>query len=111
MDENVKGPIMRGLQQRGVDVVTAQDDIPLGTPDAEVLDRATELGCVLFSQDQDLLREAAQRQQSGESFSGVVYAAQNEVSVSQCIEDLELIALAGRPEEFADQVRYLPLRW
>ena len=110
MDENVKGAITRGLQGRGVDVQTAQGDILPGTPDPQVLDRATELGRVLFSQDKDLLREAVRRQRSGEYFNGVIYAAQIEVSVGQCIDDLELLALAGGPEEFINQVRYLPLR-
>jgi hypothetical protein len=34
----------------------------------------TALGRVLFSRDEDLLREAAQRQQRGETFAGVIYA-------------------------------------
>jgi hypothetical protein len=79
-------------------------------PDSELLDRATEQGRVLFTQDEDLLAEAARRQRSGESFGGVVYAHQEKVSIGECIADLELIALAGEPEEFRDRVEYLPLR-
>ena len=108
MDENVHGAITRALQRQGLDVVMAQGDIPPGTPDPRVLDRATELGRVLFSQDDDLLREAAKRQRDGEAFCGVVYAHQS-VAVSRCIEDLALIAQAAEPAEFADAVRYLPL--
>ena len=110
MDENVPGPVIKGLRTRGVDVMTAQGDIPAGTPDPQVLDRATELGRVLFSQDKDLLREAAWRQRNGQPFVGVIFAAQTEVSIGQCVEDLELLAPAGRPEDFANLVRYLPLR-
>ena len=110
MDENVKGPITRGLRRRGIDVMTAQGDIPPGTPDPEVLDRATELGRVLFSQDDDLVREAAKRQRSGESFTGVIYAHQDTVSIGQCVQDLEFLAQAGHPEDFENRVEYLPLR-
>ena len=110
MDENVSGPITRGLRRRGVDVLTAKGDLPEGTPDEVVLDRATALGRVLFSQDKDLLRVASRRQRSGEPFAGVIFAAQAEVSIGQCIEDLELLALAGESEDFAGLVRFLPLR-
>jgi hypothetical protein len=75
MDENVHGAITRGLRRRGVDVQTAQGDVAAGTPDPLVLERATVLGRVLFRQDEDLLREAARRQQSGELFAGVIFAA------------------------------------
>jgi hypothetical protein len=74
-----------------------------------VLNRATELGRVLFSRDTDLIAEATRRQRGGEAFTGVIYARQNVLSVGKCIEDLELLALVGLPEDFANQVQYLPL--
>ena len=109
MDENVHGAITHGLRQRGVDVRTVQGDIPAGTPDDLVLDRAITLARVLSSQDEDLLREAAARQRAGVHFTGVVFAAQGVVSIGRCVEDLALMAFAGRPEEFVDAVSYLPL--
>ena len=69
----------------------------------------TALGRVLFSQDEDLLREAAWRQQADEPFTGVIFAAQADVLIGRCVDDLLLIAQAGEPEEFANAVRYLPL--
>jgi predicted nuclease of predicted toxin-antitoxin system len=86
MDENVHGAITRGLRKRGIDVRTAQGDLPPGTSDPHVLDRATTLGRVLFSQDDDLLREAARRQQTGEPFAGVIFAAQEDVSIGRCVD-------------------------
>jgi len=109
MDENVQGDIVRGLRQRGIDVLTVQEDGRAGSPDPDVLNRAIELGRVLFSCDTDLIAEATRRQRSGEEFTGVVYAHQNVVSVGKCIEDLELLALAGLPKDFTNQVQYLPL--
>jgi uncharacterized protein with PIN domain len=109
MDENVHGAITRGLRQLGIDVWTAQGDLPAGTEDPLVLDRATELGRVLFSQDTDLLREASRRQQSAEPFAGVIYAEQSMVPIGQCIQDLELIARAALPEELVNTVYFLPL--
>ncbi len=109
MDENVHGAITRGLRQRGIDIQTAQGDLPAGTDDPIVLDRARELKCVLFSQDTDLLREASRRQQSGEPFAGVIFAEQSVVPIGRCIEDLELIARAGQPEDLVSAVYFLPL--
>jgi hypothetical protein len=73
------------------------------------LDRSTELGRVLFSQDVDLLREATKRQRENQFFSGVVYAHQLRISVGQCIDNLELIAKIGEPEDFENRVEFLPL--
>jgi uncharacterized protein DUF5615 len=51
MDENVHRAITEGLRLRGVDVLTVQDDGRRRLRDPVVLDRATELGRPLFSQD------------------------------------------------------------
>ena len=108
-DENVKGQIVDGLRRRGVDVLTVVEDGRTGIPDPEVLDRATELRRLLFSQDDDLLREANKRQQSGEDFVGVVFAHQIRVGVGQVIADLEVIAGACDLSDFANRVEHLPL--
>ena len=58
MDVHVPIAITRGLLLRGVDVLTAQIEGTTELPDPELLDRATELQRVLFSQDGDWLAEA-----------------------------------------------------
>jgi len=70
MDVHVPYAITTGLRLRGVDVLTAQEDGARRFLDAILLDRATTLGRVLFSQDEDLLSEAARRQYGGETFAG-----------------------------------------
>ena len=110
MDVHVPRPITRGLRRRGVDVLTAQEDGTARWDDPELLDRAAELGRVLFSQDEDLLIEAARRQRQEIPFGGVIYAPQLVVSIGQFIEELELLAEAGKPEDFLNAVQYLPLR-
>jgi predicted nuclease of predicted toxin-antitoxin system len=79
-------------------------------PDPELLERATALGRILFTQDVDLLREAAERQERGDPFIGVVYTHQCYVKIGQCIRNLELTAYAGEIEAFANRVEYLPLQ-
>jgi predicted nuclease of predicted toxin-antitoxin system len=110
MDVNVRQAVTDGLRLRGVEVLTAQEDGSRELEDDALLDRATELGYVLFTQDEDLLCEAAERQERGETFAGVIYAHQLKVTVGQCVRDLEVLALVGNPEDFVNRVEYLPLR-
>jgi hypothetical protein len=109
MDVHVPAAITRALVLRNVDVLTAQLDGTTRLDDAALLDRATVLGRVLFSQDDDLLAEATKRQRSGQHFGGVIYAHQLSITIGQAVNDLELLAKLGTPEEFVNRVEYLPL--
>lgn len=109
MDEHVHRAVTDGLRLRGVDVLTAQEDGRRGYPDPELLDRASQLGRPLFSQDDDLLVEAQRRQKAGIPFSGVIYAHQLHVTLGDCVRDLELIARLAEPDELKNRVEYLPL--
>ena len=102
--------MVEGLRLRGVDVVRAQEDEADTLLDPALLDRTTELQRVLFTQDDDLLREAKLRQQTGAPFGGVIYAHQLNVTIKECIEDLTLVALASDSEEWLNRVEYLPLK-
>jgi hypothetical protein len=110
MNVHVPDAIIAGLRLREVDVFTAQEGGTERLPDPILLDRTTALGRVLFSQDKDLLREAAKRQQRGMSFAGQIYAHQLKVTIGQCVRDVELLAHTNDPEDFANGGEYLPLR-
>lgn len=109
MDENVHRAITNGLRLRGIDVVIAQEDGRGEVADPLVLDRATELGRPLFSQDEDLLAEARKRQAEGRYFSGVIYAHQLHVTIGDCVRDLELIATIASQSDLENRVEFLPL--
>ena len=91
-------------------MLTAQEDGTTRFEDPELLDRATALGHVLFTRDEDLLAVAAERLRNGQIFASVVFARQLEVSIGRCVADLEIIAKVGTPEEARNQVVYLPLK-
>ena len=55
MDHHVHAAITEGLRRRGVEVITAYEDDTAELDDQRLLERATQLGRVLFSQDKDLL--------------------------------------------------------
>ena len=109
MDVHVPRAITVELRRRDVDVLTAQDDGAARLTDPELLDRSSALERVLFSQDDDLLAEAAQRQTAGIPFAGVVYGHQLLVPIGVCVRDLELIAKLSEPDELRNRVEYLPL--
>jgi len=110
MDVHIPAAITAGLRRRDIDVLTSQEDSTREVDDVTLLRRATTLGRILFSQDQDLLEITSERQRAGQPFAGLVFSAQQGVSIGQCIEDLELLAQCYTEAEIANQVIFLPLR-
>jgi predicted nuclease of predicted toxin-antitoxin system len=109
MDEHIHKSITTGLRQRGINVLTVQEDDLTGSPDQIILDRAAELERVILTQDDDFLALAHHRQTEGIYFSGVIYAHQQNITVGNCIRDLEMIAQVCEPDDFCNFVQYLPL--
>ena len=107
MDVHVPLPITRGLRRRGIDVLTAQDDSKTRLPDPELLDRARELGRIMFSQDEDMIIEAVRRQRAAEPCATVVFARQLDLSLGRCISDLEAVAKAATEADALGQVVFL----
>lgn len=111
MDVHVPAVITRTLMRRDVDVLTAQADGAARLGDAAVLDRAGQLGRVLFTRDDDFLAEATSRQRAGIPFAGVVYAHQLRVTIGQCVQDLEIIGKCCDTADLTNCVEHLPLRF
>ena len=109
MDVHIPAAITEGLRRRNIDVLMSQDDGTREADDDALLQRATELGRLLFSQDQDLLRIASQWQHDGRRFPGLVFSHQQGTSIGQCIEDLELLAQCCTENDVTNQVIFLPL--
>jgi predicted nuclease of predicted toxin-antitoxin system len=110
MDQHIPRAITVGLRLRGIDVITAFEDNASEMNDSELLNRASELGRVLFSQDNDLLAEASKRQKNGTLFQGVIYAHQLGISIGACVNDLEIIVKAAESDELVNAVIFLPLK-
>ena len=110
MDVHVRRAVTTALRLRSIDVLTAQEDGSAEWADAVLLNRATELGRVLVSQDEDLLREGARWLSERKDFSGIIYAHQLRITIGQMVEDLELIARATSQNEWWGRIEYLPLK-
>ena len=112
-DADVHGEIVRGLRRRlpGIDLVRAQDALPLGTPDPDVLAWAAAQNRVLITNDRNtMMGFAYQRVAAGESVPGLI-ATTNEQAIGLAIEDILLIAEYMPEEEIRNQVVvFLPFR-
>ncbi len=109
MDVHVNAAITAGLRRREIDVLTAQEDGTTRFEDTALLDRATELEHVLFSQDDDFLAIARQRQSQGTIFAGLIYGHQLAATVGKYVLDLEVLCTVLEPEDMVNRIEYLPL--
>jgi len=109
MDVHVPLVITETLRRRGVNVLRAQEDKAERMEDSALLDRASALKRVLFTQDDDFLVECAKRQANLIPFFGLIYAHQMKITIGQCVRDLNLIANVYDPSDIENRVEYLPL--
>lgn len=110
-DENFNNDILRGLLRRHphYDVVRVQDVGLTGAPDPEILDWAARENRVLLTHDLATMPDFAYRRiEAGKSTPGII-AVHRKTPFRQVIEDLILVVEYSSPEEWANQVRYLPL--
>jgi len=75
-----------------------------------ILERATSLHRLVFTQDSDFLTIASRWAKGGHDFAGIVFGHQLEVTIGQAISFLELIAVCMEPAEMRNRVEYLPLK-
>ena len=100
--------VTEGLRLRGVEVLTCHEDGTSDLDDAPLLERATELGRVLFSQDADLLVVANEWQESGRDFAGLFYGHQLQLTIGQAVRDLQIAAEILELSEIQNRVEYWP---
>lgn len=77
--------------------------------DPDLLNRATLLGRILVTHDEDFLLESARCQQVGHAFAGIIHVDQPRATIGRMAQDLELVAKVYDPPDVANRVEYLPL--
>src|SRR5260370_31790543 len=93
-DADVHGEIIRGLRRRlpEIDLVRAQDALPEGKPDPEVLAWAAAENRILITNDRDtMIGFAYQRVTAGEPVPGLIVTT-SEQSIGLGIHDILLVA-------------------
>jgi predicted nuclease of predicted toxin-antitoxin system len=92
------------LRDKGIDVITAQDEQAERWPDAQIMDRAIALKRVLVTCDRDFLIEARKRS----TFATVAFVKQYHMQLGRIIANLELMAVALNPGEETNKIFHLP---
>ncbi|ODS32225.1 MAG: hypothetical protein SCARUB_02665 [Candidatus Scalindua rubra] len=101
-DEHVPNSVVKGLQLRGVDVLTTKDARMLGESDEVHIAFAKKEERVIFTQDEDFLRLHAQ----GFEHSGIVYANQR-TPIGEIVRGLMLIYQILEFKEMKNHLEYL----
>lgn len=102
LDEHVPKAVTEGLRRRGVDVITVQELGLQAAEDAWHLERASQDGRVVVTQDADFLRLHA----SGLPHRGLVYAHQ-QTAVSHMLRSLMLLHDVLSPNDMVNHVEFL----
>src|SRR3990172_10203870 len=110
MNVHVPQAITDQLCRRGADVVTAVEDGSADMDDDILLERARELGRLLFTQDIPFKALAEDWQRQGRPFAGLLFGHQPQGTIGQFVRDMELIAKTSELAEWLNTVEYLPFR-
>ncbi len=102
MDEHVSRAVVRGLRQRGLDVLTVMEADMRSASDKSHMERAYVEHRIIFTQDDDFLRMHAM----GIKHAGIVYASQ-QISTGEIIRGLMVIHQILDAEDMEEQVEYL----
>ena len=101
--------IAHQLRQRSVDVVHALEEGTNRLEDDELLDLATQQGRAVFTQDIGFWAMAEDWQRQARSFAGLIFQHQKGTSIGRTVADLEIVAKATEPAEWANWILHLPL--
>jgi Domain of unknown function (DUF5615) len=116
LDEHFRGDIWRAILDHNsrsvdsIDVVRVGDppDLPLATPDSDILAWAESAGRVLISRDRrTMIAELAAHLQAGHSCPGV-FIVRPRCRLADVLDFLIEAARAGDEDQWRDQVTYIP---
>lgn len=103
LDENVPTEVARQLRLSGIDAVSARDAGMLGRDDPNHLRRATEMGRVLCTHDQDFLRLAAE----GAEHAGIAFMPQSRASIGAWVRGLRALHVRYETGQVENRVLFL----
>lgn len=111
-DEDFNRDILRGVLRLvpDLDVLRVQDVGLMTAADPIILAWAAQERRIVLTHDASTMIDAAyQRARDGLPMPGMI-AVRRLAPLAACIADVVLMAQAGLPQDFQDQVRYIPLQ-
>ncbi len=115
-DEHLRGPLWQAVVRHNadaglwLDVVCVGDpsDLPLASSDPAILQWAERENRLIVTEDRHTMPDHLQEHlHAGRHCPGILVLRQ-ETPRQTLVDCLELIAYAGRPEEFRDAVTFVP---
>jgi predicted nuclease of predicted toxin-antitoxin system len=109
---NFNNNILRGLLLRNpnLDIIRVQHVGLAGTDDPDILEWAANQGRILFTHDvQTMVDFAYPRVAAGKPMPDI-FEINRSLGVGRAIEEILLLVECSLPDEWANRVRYLPLR-
>lgn len=107
-EDSMTGALVQALRSRGVAVTTVYEHGRRGLSDAEQLDYATNLGCVLYSKNVgDFARLHRQYMAAGHHHAGIVVVPWPHYAVGEQLRRLLKLLAARATEEMVDAFEYL----
>jgi hypothetical protein len=117
LDENLRGGgLWQAIQQHNaagaipIDAIRVGDppDLPLGTPDGQILSWAEQAARILVSFDRKTLSGHLANHLKAGNHSPGVFLLRPGSSIPQIVFHLELATAAGDPASFRDRIEYVP---
>ena len=110
-DENFNNDIVRGVLRRNprVDIVRVQDAGLSGADDEKVLEWAARSGRVLLPHDVSTLTFHAYKRTESQRYMPGVFEVSCGIPIGEAIEDILLLAELSLPDEWENQINYLPV--
>lgn len=113
LDENVNPVLRSALLNRDPNLIAWQIGLPgapaLGTPDPDILIWCEENDFILITRNRKSMPlHLAEHQAQNRNANGIFTLSEN-MSVSETVEELLLIATASELEEYENLILYLPI--
>jgi hypothetical protein len=105
LDENVPLVVAEQLARSGIDAVSVHSLDRLGDTDEDHLQRATAMGRMLCTHDQDFLRITA----TGIEHAGIAFADQYNATIGGWVRGLRALHARMSAEEAVRHVEFLPM--
>jgi Domain of unknown function (DUF5615) len=117
LDEHMRGMLVDAIRQHNATgqfahldilVVGEPSDLPLGSPDPDILLWTEREGRLLVTFDKASMPvHLADHLAAGNHLPGIISVRQH-LTIPEIIAELDLIEGAGRPEDFADTITFVP---
>jgi len=116
LDENLRGDFWQAIlshNQSGrypIDAARVGDppDLPLGTPDPEILLWAERNGRILLTLDRNTMPAHFHAHLAAGRHSPGVMLIRPSATLAEVVDYLELVSEAGTPDDYADTIRFIP---